>query len=89
MALVRHINMHLINFFVDSSGWHVMQYNFSLVNHVWSPIYMLPTRLWKVNLDGSPELPMRVLSFVPYRPIWNNDLSRFVEKQKFISARLS
>jgi hypothetical protein len=50
---------------------------------------MLPIRLWKVNPDGSPELPMGVLSFVPYRPIWNNDLSRFVEKQKFISARLS
>jgi hypothetical protein len=34
--LVGHIEMHLFGFFVESSGWHVMEYKVSLTNHVWS-----------------------------------------------------
>jgi hypothetical protein len=34
------------------------------------------------NLDGSPKLPIEVPSHVPYRPIWGNDVLRFMEKKK-------
>jgi hypothetical protein len=39
----------------------------------------LPIQLWKVNLDGSPKLPIGVPNLVPYCPIWGHDALRFVE----------
>jgi hypothetical protein len=64
--LVRHIDMHLFRFFVDSSCWLVMQYKVSPIDIVWSPIHGLLIKLWKVNPDGSPKLSTRVPSFVLY-----------------------
>jgi hypothetical protein len=34
-------------------------------------------------------LPTRVPSLVPYQPIWGNDVSRSLEREKFISVGLS
>ncbi len=36
-VLVGHTNMHLFQFFVDSSRWLVMQYKVSPTNSIWSP----------------------------------------------------
>jgi hypothetical protein len=46
-------------------------------------------RLWKVNPNSSPKSPIRVQSFVLYHPIDGNDALRLVEKEKFISFKLS
>ncbi len=46
-------------------------------------------RLWKANLDGSSKLPIGVPSPIPYCPIWGNDVSRLVEREKFINVGLS
>ncbi len=56
---------------------------------MWSPIDGPPIRLWKVNLDSSPKLPIGVPSPAIYRLIWGNDTLRLVEKKKFISFGLS
>jgi hypothetical protein len=48
-----------------------------------------PIQLWKANADGSPKLPIRVPSPIPYRPIWGHDAMRLVEREKIINARLS
>jgi hypothetical protein len=45
-------------------------------------------RLWKVNPNNSPKLPIGVQGFVLYHPIEGNDALRLVEKEKFISSRL-
>ncbi len=87
--LVGNTNMHLFRFFVDSLGWLMMQYKVSPINHVWNPIDGPLIRLWKTNLDNSTKLPTRVPSPILYRPIWGNDASRLMEKEKFISFGLS
>jgi hypothetical protein len=87
--LVRHIDMHMFNFFVDSLGWPLMQYKVSPTNLMWSPIHGPLIRLWKANLDNSLKLPIGVPSLVLYCPIWGNDASRLVEREKFISFGLS
>jgi hypothetical protein len=46
-------------------------------------------RLWKANQDDSPKLATRVPSLVLYYPIWGNDASRSMEREKFISFGLS
>jgi hypothetical protein len=46
-------------------------------------------RLWKANPNGSPKLPTRVISPILHHPIWGNDASRSVEREKFISFGLS
>jgi hypothetical protein len=56
---------------------------------MWNPINGPPIRLWKANLEGSPKLPIGVLSLVLYYQIWGNDTSRLVEREKFISSGLS
>lgn len=66
-----------------------MQYQVSPTNSVWSLIDGLPIKLWKCNLDGSPKLPTKVPSSIPYRPIWVNNALSFVEKEKFINVALS
>ncbi len=55
---------------------------------MWSPIDGPLIRLWKANLDSSPKLPIGVPSLAIYCPIWGNDTSRLVEKEKFISFGL-
>jgi hypothetical protein len=87
-TLVGHTNMHIFKFFADSMGWPVMQYNVSPTNLVRSPADVPPIRLWKTNPDGSPMLPTSMLSLIIYCPIWGIDPSKFVERQKFISASL-
>jgi hypothetical protein len=81
--------MHLFRFFVDSSGWLVMQYKVSPIDNVWSPIEGLLIQLWKANVNGSPKLPIRVPNPIPYCPIWGHEAMRFVEKKKFINVGLS
>ncbi len=88
-TLVGHTDMHMFRFFVDSLGWPIMQYKVSPPDNVRSPTYELPIKLWKSNLDGSPKLPTRVPSPIPYCQIWGNDALRSVEKKKFISVGLS
>jgi len=88
-TLVGHIDMHLFRFFVDSSGWLMMQYKVSPTNPVWSSINGFQIKLWKINSNNSPKLFTRVPSLVLYYPIWGNDASRLMEKEKFISSRLS
>jgi hypothetical protein len=46
-------------------------------------------QLWKVNVDGSPKLPTRVLNPIPYRPILGHDVVRLVEKENFMNVKLS
>jgi hypothetical protein len=87
-TLVGHTDMHLFRFIIDLSGWPMM-YKVSPIDLVWSPINAPLIRLWKANLDGSPQFSIRVLSLVPYCPIWGNNVSRSVKKEKFISAKLS
>jgi len=55
---------------------------------VWNPIKGLAFQLWKTNSDGSPKLPIKVSSLVPYRPIWGHDVMRLVERKKFIIVEL-
>jgi hypothetical protein len=66
-----------------------MQYKVSLIDPTWNLANAPPIKLWKTNLDGPPKLPMGVLSPVPSRPVWGIDPSRFVERQKFMHAKLS
>ncbi len=56
---------------------------------MWSPIYGHPIKLWKVNPNNSPRLPIRVPSPILYRPIWGNDASKSMERENFISFGLS
>jgi hypothetical protein len=79
----------MFRFFVDSSGWPTMQYKVSPTDPMWSPIDGPLINLWKVNPNSSPNLPTRVPSLVLYCPIWGNDASRSVEREKFISFGLS
>ncbi len=39
-------------------------------------------------MDGSPKLPTKVPSPIPYCPIWNHDALRSLEKEKFIDVGL-
>ncbi len=88
--LVGHTDdMHMFRFFVDLSGWAMMQYKVSPIDLVWSLVNGPPIRLWKTNLDNSPKLPIGVPNLVLYRPIWGNDASRSLKKEKFISSRVS
>jgi hypothetical protein len=88
-TLVRHIDMHLFIFLVDSLGWLVMQYKVSPIDHEWNPTNAPPIILWNTNPNGSLKLRMGVPSLVFYHPIWGIDPLRFVERQKFIGAKLS
>jgi hypothetical protein len=63
-----------------------MQYKVSPVNLVWSSLNGPLIRLWKPNLDSSPKLPIGVSNLNLYHPIWGNDASRLVEREKFISS---
>jgi len=67
----------------------MMQYKTSPTNLVWSLIDGSLIRLWKANLDDSPKLPTKIPSPVLFYPIWGNDVSSLVEREKFISFRLS
>jgi hypothetical protein len=51
----------------------MMQYKVSLIGSVWSPMDGPLIKLWKVNPNGSPKLPTKVPSPIPYHLIWGND----------------
>ncbi len=81
--------MHLFRFFVDLSDWPMMKYKVFPINSVWSPTNGPLIKLWNANPNGSPKLPTRVPSPIPYHPIWDHDALRFMEREKFINVRLS
>ncbi len=81
--------MHLFRFFVDLSGWPMMQYKVSSTYLVQSLINGPLIRLWKTNPNSSPKLPIRIPNPILCRPIWGNDASKSMEKEKFISFGLS
>jgi hypothetical protein len=66
----------------------MMKYKVSPIDSVWSPIDGPLIKLWKVNPDGSPKLPTKVPSPIPYHLIWGNDVFKFVKREKFISVGL-
>jgi hypothetical protein len=66
-----------------------MQYKVSPTNLVWSSIDGFPIKLWKANPNSSLKLLTRVLSPIPYCPIWGNDALRLMEREKFINSALS
>ncbi len=66
ITLVRHIDMNLFRFFVDSLSWPMMQYKVFPRNLFWCPVDAPPIRLWKANPDRSPKLPTCILSPIPY-----------------------
>jgi hypothetical protein len=66
-----------------------MQYKVAPIDLVWRPIDGLLIRLWKVNPNGSPKLPIGILSLVLYHPIWGNDALRSVERENFITFGIS
>jgi hypothetical protein len=80
-TLAGRTNMHMFRFFVDLLGWLVMQYKVSPINPIWSSINGPLIRLWKVNLDGSPKLPIKIPSPILYHPIWGNDALRLMGKK--------
>ncbi len=74
---------------MDSSSWPMMQCKVSPTDSIWSPTKRPPIQLWKVNVDGSPKLPIGVPNRIPYCLIWGHDVVRSWEREKFISAGLS
>jgi hypothetical protein len=42
--------------------------------------------LWKCNDQGHPNLFSGIPKLVPFCPIWGNDASKLVEKEKFINS---
>ncbi len=81
--------MHLFQFFVDSFGWPMMWYNVSLTYSIWSPIDGPIIRLWKLDDQGHPKLPSGIPKPIPFRPIWGTDVSKSVEKERFINIGIS
>jgi len=67
----------------------MIQYKITLTDNIWRPTERLLIQSWKVNSNGFPKLPTGVLSLIPYHPISCHDVVRLVEREKFISVRLS
>jgi hypothetical protein len=45
-------------------------------------------RLWKSHDEGQPKLPNGVSKPIPFCPIWGNDVTKAMEKENFITARI-
>jgi hypothetical protein len=45
--------------------------------------------LWTFNNQGCPKLWSWILNLVPFHPIWGDDASKSIEKEKFISNSIS
>jgi len=67
----------------------MIQYKISPTDSVWSFTEGTPIQLWKTNVDCFLKLPIRVPNLIPCCPIWGHDAMRLVEREKFISVRLS
>jgi len=66
----------------------MMQYKVSPIHSVWSPIDGPLIKLWKVNPDGSPKLPIKIPSPIPYHLIWGNDAFKSLKREKIINVGL-
>jgi len=42
--------------------------------------------LWKFDDQGCPKFPSGVPKHVPFYPIWGNDVSKLIKKEKFINS---
>jgi hypothetical protein len=49
----------------------------------------LAIQLWKFNYQGHPKLPSGVPKLVPFCHIWNNHVSKSIEKEIFINSYIS
>jgi hypothetical protein len=56
---------------------------------MWSPKDVLAIQLWKFNNQGHPKQPSGVPKLVPFCQIWNNDVSKSIEKKIFINSCIS
>ncbi len=45
--------------------------------------------MWKFDNQGCPKLPSGIPKPIPFHPIWGNDASKLVEKDKFINSGIS
>jgi len=63
-----------------------MHYKVSLIDAMWSPKDGLAIQLWKCDDQGHPKLLTRIPKLVPFHPIWGNDASKSIEKEKFINC---
>ncbi len=66
-----------------------MLYKISPTYNVCSPMDAPPIKCWKINPNGSPKLPIRILNLVPYCLILSHDALKSVEREKFINVELS
>ncbi len=86
--LVGHTNMHLFDFFVNFVEWLVMQYKVSPTNALWSPKDGPSIWLWQAVDSGHPKLLQGLPNHVPFCPIWGNDATKSIDKEKFINNKL-
>ncbi len=85
-TIVRNTNMHFFRFFVDSFGWPVMLYKMFWIDSIWSPKNGPTIWLWKSNSQGHLN---GIAKLVFFHPIWGDDDSKSIEKDKFINNGIS
>jgi hypothetical protein len=68
--------MHLFKFYVDINDVPIMKYKKSVVNVQWLPQNRPPVRLWKVDTDGRPKLPVGYPKLVPFKPMWGSEVPK-------------
>jgi hypothetical protein len=44
--------------------------------------------LWQVDNSGHSKLPQGLPNLIPFRPIWGNDTTKSIEKEKLINNGL-
>jgi hypothetical protein len=59
------------------------------IDSIWSPKDGHAIQLWKFNDQGCLKLPSGIPKLVPFYPIWRNDASKLVEKEKLINSGIS
>jgi len=75
-----------VSFFVDSIGWHVMQYKVSPINALWSPKDGPPIWLWQVDESSHLKLLEGFPNLVHFCPIWENDASKSIKKETIMNS---
>jgi len=58
----------------------------SLIDSKWSPNDGPVIQLWKSDDQGHPKLLSGIPKHVHFRFIWGNDVSKSVEKERFINS---
>jgi hypothetical protein len=56
---------------------------------MWNPKESLAIQLWKSIDQGHPKHPSGIPKPIPFYPIWRNDASKSIEKEKFINSGIS